>query len=272
MTPMDNKRIWISFVRTSIPRGLVLLVYFFISFSSQVEGQQMKITSGAYLKNSGANIVVNAKVVNAGTIINNGTSTIKLSGNWQNDGTFTPSGCTVILRGTSSQDLGGDNETNFDNLLMNNTSGVTLQKGVTINGSLEFISGKITTGTNILTLGLSASVSGAGTGRYINGNQAWVFPGSGSPSKTFCVGDATNYTPILTDFTNITSSGTITANSTSGPHPNGTTSLISTVKRVNRYWTLTSEGLNFDHYDATFNFVPGDILGGADPADFIIQN
>ena len=41
-------------------------------------------------------------------------------------------------------------------------------------------------------------------------------------------------------------------------------------KDVNAYWSFTNSGITFSSYNATFNFVAGDIDGGADATNFIV--
>ena len=212
---------------------------------SSARAQQVVVGSGATFVNNGANIVVNANVVNSGTINNTATGTIKLTGNWQNDGTYSPTGCTVTFSGSSAQTISGSNTTTFENFILNNSNGITLSKNITVNSGLTFTSGKITTGANSLILGSSATVSGAGSGKYVYGNLQWTLPSSGSPSRTFYIDDAGNYTPIMVDFMSLTAGGTVTGSTTAGAHPQGTTSGISAVKRVNRYWTLTNNGATY---------------------------
>jgi len=52
----------------------------------------------------------------------------------------------------------------LNNLTINNAAGVTLGVNRTVNGTLAFTAGKITTSTNTLTLGTAGTISGAGTG------------------------------------------------------------------------------------------------------------
>ena len=233
--------------------------------------QQVKIESGAYFINNGGNVVVNARIVNSGTITNSTAAKINLSGDFQNDGTFTPAGSTVTMLGSSAQTISGTNPTTFENLTISNSNGVSLSRNITVTGILTLTNGKITTAANSLILGSSATVSGAGAGKYIYGNLQWTLTGTGSPSKIFYVGDATNYAPIQVDFSSMTTGGTITGSTTAGSHPNGLTSGISGGKLVNRYWTLTNNGTVFTSFDATFTFVSSDILGGANVSNFIVK-
>jgi len=67
----------------SIVKALAL-----VFLSMPVFSQQLKINSGAYLNSTGATIVVNGKVDNAGAISNSGAIGFNVSGNWINSGTF----------------------------------------------------------------------------------------------------------------------------------------------------------------------------------------
>ncbi|MCX7839251.1 MAG: delta-60 repeat domain-containing protein, partial [Anaerolineae bacterium] len=105
-----------------------------------------------------ANVTINS----GGTLTNNGTArTLSLTGNWSNSGTFTPgTSIGVTFKGTGAQTLTG--ATTFYNLTINNTGGsVTLANNMTVNGALTLTS-DLTTASNVLILGSSASVSGAG--------------------------------------------------------------------------------------------------------------
>ncbi|MCJ7819937.1 MAG: DUF2341 domain-containing protein, partial [Bacteroidales bacterium] len=63
------------------------------------------------------------------------------------------------------------------------------------------------------------------------------------------------------------------AKTTSGDHPNISSSTIIPEFTVNRYWTLTNNGVSgFTSYAATFNFVAGDMDAGTDYNFFIIGN
>lgn len=87
--------------------GIVLLILGI--HTPPAYSQELNVGSGTYLVNSGMMVVVsNARILNAGTIANNATSSIKLTGNWQNDGTYTGvAGSAVTLNGSSAQAIGG---------------------------------------------------------------------------------------------------------------------------------------------------------------------
>jgi len=193
-------------------------------------------------------------------------------GNFNNDGslTFTQTP-TYNFSGTSgSQTINGNTATTFYNLTINNTNGLSLNKNITVANLLTFTSGKITAGSNILSLGSSATVSGAGSGKYVYGSLLRPFSSS-SLSFTFDIGDASNYTPAAITFSSISTAGNITANTISGQHPTISTSGINSIKDVARYWTISNSGIASTNYSATFNFVSGDVIGGAATGNFVAR-
>ena len=217
----------------------------------------------------------------------NGTRTITLAnaGTIGIAGVFTPAAgatsytttsSTVSFNGTSgAQNIPGFS---FNNLTINNTSGVTLTDNISVTGAanaLTFTNGKITTGSSYtITLSATTTSSTAAAGKYIFGNQARIIA-SGTTSNAFYVGDATNYTPATIDFTGVTNSvGTLTVNTTGSDETNINTSGLIPTKTVNRFWTLAASGITpaTPTYDATLTFInPGDLDGGTTPANFIIK-
>ncbi len=220
-----------------------------------------------------------ARAINGSLTINasapltlSGAQTVNVGGSWSNSGTFSAGTSTVVFNGSSAQTIGGSSATTFNNLTINNSSGVSLS-GVdaTVNGALTFSSGRLATGANTLILGASGSVSGAGAGGYVYGRLRKTVP-TGAPTIAFEVGDASVYAPISVTFSGVTGgSGTLTGSTTSGQHPNYADSDISSSDYINRYWTLTPSGLTFTSYDATFTFVAGDIVGSPDTSNLVLQ-
>ena len=82
--------------------------------------------------------------------------THQLRGNWNNGGTFTPSGGTMVMNGTAPQSMSGSV---FNNLTINNASDVTMLTDETVNGTLTVVSGRLITGGNTVHLGPSATLS-----------------------------------------------------------------------------------------------------------------
>ena len=174
----------------------------------------------------------------------------------------------VEFNGASGQTIPATS--GFNNFKVNNSSGIALGGGSTINGALNFNSGKITTSTNTLSLGASATVSGAGTGKYVYGTLRRYIPNTSAPSVTYDIGDASNYTPFTILFAGTTSgSSYIDATTTAAQPVSG--SNLSQTKYVNRKWTLTNGGVaGFTSFSPTFTFVPSDIQGSANTASLAV--
>ncbi|MFA9391982.1 MAG: hypothetical protein ACERKD_19390 [Prolixibacteraceae bacterium] len=152
-------------------------------------------------------------------------------------------------------------------LTINNSGGaISLSNNITVSNSLT-LNSVLTTGSNTLQVNNAASVSR--TSGYVNGNLR-MDNGTGASSKTFHIGDASNYTPITITFGNVSTAGSVSANTTSGDHPNIASAHLDETKSVNRYWTLTNNSTLFDNYSATFNFLASDVDGGANTSSFIV--
>ncbi|MFI5253638.1 MAG: beta strand repeat-containing protein, partial [Bacteroidota bacterium] len=204
--------------------------------------------------------------------ITNGTitapsGTLNVAGNFSNSGTFTHNSGTVSLNGSSLQNMGGSVPTMFNNLTLANAAGLNLTSNETVSGTLAFTNGVIATGANILTAG---TVTGAGTGKYVNGNLLKNYPAGGPTAKSFEIGDASRYTPVSITINNVTTPGSLTANTTGSEHPSVSGSALNSSKDVNRYWTVTNNGIVFDNYSATLNWNAADVDAGANTANFAV--
>lgn len=172
---------------------------------------------------------------------------------------------TVTLDGAGAQSIGGPFSTTFNNFTINNGSGAVLGTNATVNGTLTFTSGTVTTNSNELYLGSAGSVTR--TSGHVVGNFKKNIA-TGATSKTFEVGDA-NYTPVTVAFASVTTAGDLTVRTTAGDHASIGSSTINASKSVNRNWTLTNSGITFTTYGATFTFVAGDLDAGAATSAFI---
>ncbi|HVM46634.1 MAG TPA: Ig-like domain repeat protein, partial [Candidatus Acidoferrum sp.] len=215
-----------------------------------------------------------AATLTAGT--NTAGANIALGGNWANNGaTFTAGSGTVTFNGSSAQTLGGTAATTFNSLTINNSTGMMLGASPTVSGTLTLTSGNITTTgayqVNVANTSNSA-ISGGSSSSYVNGTLQKAFATGTGQAFTFPIGDAANYTPINLASLSVTTAGTVAAKTTAGQHPNISTSGIDSTRDVNRYYTLTAGGgLVIGANSATFNFVAGDVLGGANTANFVVQ-
>ena len=198
-------------------------------------------------------------------------SQLQVSGNLINNGTFNANTSTVTFNGTSAQNIGGSNPTTFNNLTINNSTGLTLNNSIQVNGALTLTSGRITLGTNNLTLGLSSSISGTpsastmivpqstGELRKIlnasNGLNPFIFP----------VGTTTGgneYTPVQLDFL----SATFGANAYVGVRvqdQRATTMNTSITSYINRNWIVEPTNISNYNYEIQLNYVQADYVGVA---------
>lgn len=221
--------------------------------------------------NATAQLVNTPLTVNGDLLISAGTLdanhlNLELAGNWTNYGTFVPGTGTVIMNGTSPQNMSGST---FHDLTINNASGVTLLTDETVNNTLSLLSGKVTTGTNRMIVAAGGTV--ARTGGHVVGNLQKHFAAGSNVGQTFEVGTGSDDTPVVVTIAHVNNSGNVTASSTSGDHASIGTSTLNATRSVNRNWTLTSDGaLSFTNSDATFNFATGDLDGGTDPSNLIV--
>jgi uncharacterized repeat protein (TIGR01451 family) len=191
-----------------------------------------------------------------------------VKGNFSNSGTFTATTSTFTFNGPSAQGIGGTNSTTFRSLTINNSNGVSLSSvDVTVTATLTFTSGNIATGANAVIIPAGGTVSR--TSGHVVGNLRKNVA-TGVTSRTFEVGDASNYVPVTVSFASVTTAGDLIVSTTNGDHPNIGSSTIIPSKSVNQYWTLTNSGIVFTNYSATFNFVAGDLDAGVSTSALIV--
>ena len=231
-------------------------------------------------------------------LVNNGTVTVGTGTFAANvDGTFTNNGTIITKTSTKTNSFGqsytnaagstveflGDGDgspdtqtitgfaTSYRNLIINSTDGAldtfALASNATVNTLLTLSSGNITTAANTLSITSTGSVSR--TSGHVVGNLMKYVP-TGSPGRSFEIGDAGDYTPVNLSFASVTSGGTLTASTTAGDHANIGSSSIDPTQSANRTWTLSNSGIAFTTYDVRFRFASGDVDGGADPNTFIV--
>jgi hypothetical protein len=205
------------------------------------------------------------------------SGTIGVAGTLSETATFSTggivtTGSTVTYNGFGSQTLTAlspiaAGSSMYNNLTINNASGVTLGGNVTVGGTLTLTSGNITTGSNSLYINSTGSVSR--TSGHVVGNFKKNIA-TGATSKTFEIGDAGNYTPVTIAFGSVTVAGDLTASTTASDHPNINSSTIDPAKTANRYWTVTNGGITFSNFSLTLNFVAGDLDSGANTGNFAV--
>jgi hypothetical protein len=218
-------------------------------------------TNAAGITPSSAWVMGGILTINSGALLHAGNYTHQLGGNLMNNGTIDCGTSTFTLTGNGQQNL--TTLSAFNNLRVQKPAGrATLFTNVTVNGVLQFVTGTIATGSNTLILPASGTVTGAAQLTGWVAGKLQKNTATGNTLQLFEVGDSANYTPVQVAFTNVTTAGNLTAYTTTYDHPQISSSTINASKSVNRYWTLTNNGVVFTSYNATFNFVATDLDPG----------
>jgi hypothetical protein len=210
-------------------------------------------------------------LVSTGAVWHASSYTHTIGGDIVSSGTINANTSTIVLNGTTSQDI--NCTAAFNKLTINKAAGaVTLSSNITINDTLTFTAGLIETGAYAVIVPAAGVIAGAAqnTG-WVNG-QLTRGVGTGAITKLFDVGDDAIYTPLSIAFASVSVAGSLTASSTAGDHPALANSTISASKSVNRYYTLTNSGIQFDTYTANFSFDAADIDAGATASNFGVAN
>ena len=213
--------------------------------------------------------LTNRLTIISGALLNGGTRTYTVAGNIRNNGTLNAGTSTFTLNGSGLQDIYSPSA--FYKLTLNNTGGtVSISSNVTVNDALTFTLGKIQTGSFMLIQPASGSVSGAAqaTG-WVNGNFRKNIA-TGTLSKVFEIGNASDYLPVSLSFTGVTTAGDLTVSTNTGDHPSVGNSRINAAKSVNRYWTMSNSGIAFASANVTFNYLAADVDAGANTNAFVL--
>ncbi len=252
----------------------------------------LRIQNGGTLRFAGGSVsltvtaavpaTTNSLQVDAGgtvTVSTNGTYPINLARDLSNAGTLNCVStaarlCNITFNGSVAQAFGGGGTTTFNAVTLNNAAGVTFNQSATINAALTFTNGRLATGANVVTIAQAGSVAGAAANRYVIGNLS-RYVATGAPTVVYDVGGAAAnaYTPVSVAFTGVSTAGFYQVSTTDGEHPQVASSGLDGARSVNRYWTLANVSVVFSttmgalgYASPTFNFLAGDLDGGADTA------
>jgi hypothetical protein len=104
--------------------------------------------------NNTVTVLGNLSILNVKCILNAGSNTINLSGNWENSGSAFQSTGTVNLVGSSQQTINRSSGTgeNFHHLVVNNSGGARLLSNVTQTGNLTLTNGALDVSSRTLNL------------------------------------------------------------------------------------------------------------------------
>ena len=119
----------------------------------------MRVQGGTFITSSTFNNVQ----IDAGTTLQSDGTTINVTGNWTNNGTFTHSNGTVIFNGTGTQALSGSSNTLFNTLTLANTAAaISFTSSQSAAGNLTVNSGAILSPAAAAVIGGAGTLTGAG--------------------------------------------------------------------------------------------------------------
>ena len=182
---------------------------------------------------------------------------------------------TLILGGSAPQSLQfAVNATSFtgSKLRIDNSAGVQLggsNRIYTIAGTLDFLNGNLTTGTNRVRISPTGAVTR--TSGHVVGNLEKHVATGAAVLRTFEVGTGTAYAPIEVNFPNVLTAGNLLATTIAGDHPALANSDLDPAQTANRYWNVTNGGVGFTTADVTLHFLPADLDPGANPLHFVVR-
>ncbi len=250
------------------PRLLVLtfiVTFLFLTFSSPVMYAENIISSGTTMKVVSGTIIVSMEsltIKSGGVLDNAGTVVLKKNLVNENASANAVGSGTLLFSGSVNQALNGSNV--IQNLTLNNPTGLTNGGENRVNGTLTLTSGQVNLGANNLTLGTTAAIGGAPSSAAMvvatgTGELRKLYTGPGS--FVFPVGDNTGtaeYSPVTLNFI----AGTFPANCYAGVKlTNAVYPGTPGGSYLNRYWDVTQSGITGFNCNASFKYVPADVVG-----------
>ena len=224
----------------------------------------VEITSGVPFQptiSAGA-VCRNLSIVSGAIVTISGSNSLDIKGNLTNNGTLTVNTSTISFTGTTTQSISGSSLSTFNNLTINNASGLTPAliiggiNNVLVNSALTLTAGLVNLNGYTITLGTAAGSTGTLTytaGRFYGGNIERWFPTSSitvpAVAGQFPIGTSADYRPIYVGSSGLTggsaSGGTIKVRHTAS---GGATAVAPTFTdnggtvaiRSNSFWTVTT--------------------------------
>ena len=218
--------------------------------------------SGGTLRISSNQELNNLTVSNGATLIIDANTTLTINGTFTGGGAIQNNG-NLILKGNSTFPGSSSTISSMVNLEINRSSGITLDKDITVTGTLTLTDGILTLGSSNLTLGQTATISGTPSETKMivatsSGKLIKLFSGTGS--FTFPVGDnivTAEYSPITLNFTSGTfSSASASVSLTDAEHPN-----IATTDKLSRYWNVSTSGITSFVCNVSASYLQADVVG-----------
>ena len=114
-----------------------------------------------------------------------------------NSGTFTARTGTVTFNTSGAQGIGGVNSTTFYNLVINNSSNITLDRATNVSNFLSMVNGKLmTTNTYVLTCQSAANANIGTASSYVDGPMVHTWATAVQTAKNFPIGKGIAYRPV----------------------------------------------------------------------------
>jgi hypothetical protein len=205
--------------------------------------------------NAPSGTIGNVTVQNDTLIISHNAQAISITGNINiaGSGALLDVYRNINLNGTSTQTISGTGTFRIDSLTINNSNGVVLGLSV-IDTNLIFVNGKLTTGSNAIKV--VGSISGAGAGKFVDGNL--VYPISSTGSKKWETGQGSDYLPATINFTSLSGSGDVTVSvlDRTSTSPGGP---IGDNKVLKRFFRINQSGLTSLNADLTLTYTDADV-------------
>ena len=252
----------------TIPIGVSSVVYNNLN-ANNTNASGATLSAAISAANVTGNVSVQTGTLNNGgfAIVGNAAKTFSVS----NSATFKLTGTSAMVTGfgtktfnvTSTVNYAGSNQTvsgeSYGNLTISGSGTKTLASNTTVAGTLTLTSSIIiTSNTNLLTLGSSATVSGGSSSSFIDGPMAHT----GTGNKTFPIGKGTSYRPATLG--SITGTSPIIQAEVFNSSPEGTPGTGLTKISSVRYWQLNLNSGSFT--SCTVNFTYGSDDGVTDAA------
>lgn len=126
------------------------------------------------------------------------------------DGTLVARNSNLLLQSGESQQIGGAGDLNLYNIQINNPYGVTAVSLVTVSNQIEFTDGVLySVAAGTLKLANGASVVGASSSSYVDGNFLVELASTSSTNLVFPIGKDGVYRPVSLQVQNASSASTI---------------------------------------------------------------
>jgi hypothetical protein len=209
------------------------------------------------------NDTIKSLKIESGATFTMSNSTLVVTGNWVQNGSFIPGNGNVIFQGSAAQSISGVGAILFSNVSINNSSsGINLLTPVEISTSLTMLSGNISTSTlNSLTLGIGAAgilnwTSGTITGPF----KRWFTNAANTGNSTglFPVGTASDNRWALLEYASAPASAGYISAEFKAINPSVTSAGINGLPLIDQYnWSINNIAT-----DGFWEIIPITAVGG----------